>query len=135
MGLPKHVRLALALVVCAAGAYAVVYALFGASWFKMSDSELAPVEGCYAVSGQQLFKVSGRTILTSNGAFGLEGAHEKGGDVLLVDGPVRVVRRPHLMLTREGTLTKIPISYGKPVRLELWDENDQPAEAYRTDCR
>ena len=135
MGLPKQIRLALALLVCAAGAYAVVYAAFGASLFKMSGSELAQVEGCYEVSGQQLFKVSGRTILTSNGTFGFEGAHEKDGDVFVMDGPIRVAQHPHLMLERQGTLTKIPISYGKPLRLTLWDENDQPVEAQRTDCR
>ena len=127
--------MALALLVCAAGLYAVVYAVAGASRFKMSEKDLLRVEGCYAVAGQQLFKISGRTLFTSGGTFGFEGAHEKDGDVLVMDGPVRLARRPQLMLVREGTITKVPISYKEPVRLELWDESDHRVEASRTDCR
>ncbi|URD62046.1 hypothetical protein M8312_05950 [Sphingomonas sp. KRR8] len=134
MALPRIVRLALGLLVCAAGAYAAIYTTFGASWFRLGSRELAQVEGCYEVSGQRLFKVLGGTILTSNGTFGFEGAHEKDRDVLIVDGPIRVARHPHLTLEREGTLTKIPISYGQPMSLSLWDESNQPVEAHRIEC-
>ena len=124
----------LALLVCAMGLYAVVYAVAGASWFTMSEKDLSRVEGCYSVAGQQLFKISGRTLFTPGGPIGFEGSHEKDRDVLVMDGPMRLVRRPRLMLVREGTLTKVPISHEGPVRLELWDENDHRVEASRTEC-
>jgi hypothetical protein len=128
-------QFALALIVFAGGLYAAVYAVAGSNWFKMSENDLSRVEGCYAVAGKQTFRIAGRTLFTSNGTFGFEGAHEKQGDALLMDGPVQIARHPQLMLVRGGTASVVLINYGKPVRLALWDEAGNPVEASQTLCR
>lgn len=135
MTLPTPLRTALAIVVGAAGLYAVAYAVLGANWFKMSGTDFARVRGCYSVEGHQVFRISGRTLLTSASTIGFEGAHEKDRDVLDLDRPVRLAPNPLPHLAEEGTLTKLPIIEGKPVRIELWDEGDRRVEAIRTACR
>jgi len=122
------------MIVIGAGAYALIYVVMGGSWFKTSEKAMSRLQGCYAVSGEQLFRISGRTIITDGRVLGFQGAKEKDGDVLMLDGPLRVARRPQLMLLREGTVTKVSILYGHPLRLELWDENDQRVEATQTSC-
>jgi hypothetical protein len=135
MTLPTRLRTALAIVVGAAGLYAMAYAVFGANWFRMSDTDLARVSGCYSVEGHQIFRISGRTLLTSASSIGFAGAHDKDRDVLELDRPVRLAPKPLPHLAEEGTLTKLPIIASKPVRLELWDESDRRVEAIWTACR
>lgn len=134
MALPTPLRTALAIVVGAAGLCAIAYAVFGAEWSRMSDTDLARVDGCYAVEGHELFRITGRTLVTSTSAMGIAGAHEKDRDVLKLDRPVLLARKPQPHLAVEGTLTKLPIIGGKPVRLELRDERYKRVDAIRTAC-
>lgn len=134
MTLPRPLQLALALIVGAAGVFGAVYVVAGGNWFEMSENDLSRVEGCYTVAGQKVFSIAGRMISTSNGTFGFVGAHEKHGDVLVMDRPVRLVRRPHLMLAGEGTASKVTISYRNPLRLTFWDERGNQVEAWQTQC-
>lgn len=124
----------LPLLVGAAGIWAVIYVVAGGDWSKMDESELARVEGCYTLAGQQLFRIRGRTLLTADAAVGFDGWHEKGRDALIVDRPVVLTRGPAFALVWQGTLTKIPIIYDDPMRLVFWDDGHRRWEASRANC-
>jgi len=116
----------------ALGVWVIVYTLGGYKWYEMDSKELASVQGCYFVQGKQLFRITGKSILSTDESWGFEGKHEKSRDALELDRPLQISREGKLQAA--SNTSKVGINYGPPLKLELWNDGDQPVQAVKAPC-
>ena len=120
-------------VAAAATLWVIIYILGGHKWYEIDANELALVQGCYAVEGQPLFRIHGKTLISGEQSWGFEGSHEKSGDVLTM-GQHLQFSRSEKRLVAASNISMVAIRYGPPLTLELWDERNQPVQAEQIAC-
>jgi hypothetical protein len=124
-------RRALAAIVMLGAIWSLVTLVWQPGWWDVTPAQLNALSGCYRVDGKESFRLEDGVVSSPLGEFSVEAEHEKGRDVLITPVPIFMEGEA---LARGGTLTKVPIRYGSPVRLEFFDANHRMVLAERSEC-
>jgi hypothetical protein len=119
-----------------AGVWAIIYAVFQSSLYKLSTKEIKQIQGCYFLNNKIMFKIDNQYFSFVGHRINYYGSHEKGRDVIVLSSPILIQSsgRDSSVYTG-GNVTKLPIvRSSSQVFLELWTDDARRVLAKRDRC-